>query len=201
MEPHLSILVEDQIPDDVIWELENSIRVPGLLLKRETRAYSVPFAGVEWLMPTVVVAYVAKPYFESFLKEMGKDHYDLLKKGFNKLYKHFVGPRATTVEIVSAQGKSCTDQQYSLFFSIVAETPDGVRLKLLLPQPIAAPEYEIAVSKFLDLVQSTYTGAIDELAADAFKNAPIVGGTVLVTYDSATGQLVPLDPLLGRRPP
>lgn len=200
MQLHIGLLHEDQIPEVFFQEFEESITAPGLIFKRETRPSGVPFAGIEWLMPTVVLAYVAKPYFESFLKEMGKDHYDLLKKGFNKLYERFAGPRAPDVKIVATQGKSSKDQPYSLFFSVVAEAPDGVRLKLLIPRPIEQTEYEIAISRFLDLVQSTYGGDVTEDVAKTFKDAPITSGTVLVTYEAATGKLVPVDPFAGRRP-
>lgn len=200
MQLHIGLLHEDQIPEVFFQEFEESITAPGLIFKCETRPSGVPFYGIEWLMPTVVLAYVAKPYFESFLKEMGKDHYDLLKKGFNKLYERFAGPRAPDVKIVATEGKSSKDQPYSLFFSVVAEAPDGVRLKLLIPRPIEQTEYEIAISRFLDLVQSTYGGDVPEDVAKTFKDAPITSGTVLVTYEAATGKLVPVDPFAGRRP-
>lgn len=200
MQLHICVLHEDQIPDILFQEFEESIRAPGLIFERETRPSGVAFAGVEWLMPTVVLAYVAKPYFESFLKEMGKDHYDLLKQGFSKLYERFAGPRAPDVQIVATKGKSSKEQPYSLFFSVVAEAPDGVRLKLLIPRPIDQEEYQVAISRFLDLVQSTYSGKIEESMAQTFKNAPITSGTVLVTYEVATGRLVPVDPFSGRRP-
>ncbi|AXE36751.1 hypothetical protein [Chromobacterium phragmitis] len=200
MQLHIGVLHEDQVPNALFQEFEESISAPGLIFERETRPSRVPFAGVEWLMPTVVLAYVAKPYFESFLKEMGKDHYDLLKKGFNKLYERFAGPRTPDVKIVATQGKSSEDQPYSLFFSIIAEAPDGVRLKLLIPRPIEQTEYEIAISKFLDFVQSTYDGDMTEDVVTTFKNVPINSGMILVTYETATGKLLPVDPFAGHRP-
>ncbi len=200
MQLHIGVLHENQISGLVFQEFEDSIRAPGLIFARETRPSGAAFAGVEWLMPTVALAYVAKPYFESFLKEMGKDHYDLLKLGFSKLYERFAGPRAPDVQIVATQGKSSKEQPYSLFFSIVAEAPDGVRLKLLIPRPIEQTEYEIAISKFLDLVQSTYSGEMAKDIAQTFKNAPITSGTILVTYEVAEGKLVPVDPFPERRP-
>lgn len=200
MQLHIGVLHEDQIPNSFFHEFEEAISAPGLIFERETRPSGVLFAGVEWLMPTAVVAYVAKPYFESFLKEMGKDHYDLLKKGFNKLYERFAGPRTPDVKIVATKGKLPKEQPYSLFFSIIAEAPDGICLKLLIPRPIGQAEYEIAISKFLDLVHSIYGG---DMAGDmmyTFKNAPNTSGTILMTYEIATGKLVPVDPFAARRP-
>lgn len=200
MQLHIGVLHEDQIPNAFFQEFEESISAPGLIFERGSRPSGVLFAGVEWLMPTAVVAYVAKPYFESFLKEMGKDHYDLLKKGFNKLYERFAGPRTPDVKIVATQGKLSEEQPYSLFFSIIADAPDGVCLKLLIPRPIEQAEYEIAISKFLDLVQSIYGGDMAGNMVKTFKNAPITSGTILVTYEKATGTLVPVDPFAASRP-
>jgi hypothetical protein len=200
MNLHIGVLHEAQIPDRVFQEFEDTIRAPGLIFKRENRPSGVPFGGVEWLLPTVVLAYLAKPYFESFLKEMGKDHYDLLKKGFYKLYESCAGPSAQDVQIAATQGKSSKDQPYSLFFSVVAEAPDGIRLKLLIPRPIEPTEYEIAISKFLILVQSTYNETMNADVASTLQNAPITSGMILVTYE-ATGKLVLVDPFFGRRSP
>lgn len=200
MELHIGILHEDHLPDTVFEEFEDSITASGLVFKRQVRPSSEPFAGVEWLMPTVVVAYIAKSYFDSFLKEMGKDHYVLLKKGFNKLYERFAGPNAPDVRIVATEGKVSKEQPYSLFFSVMAEAPDSVRLKLLIPINIKRAEYEAAISQFLDLVQSTYNGSIDSDVASIFQDAPTASGTVLVTYKADTGTLVPVDPFASRRP-
>jgi hypothetical protein len=199
MQLHIGILHEDRIPEAAFQDFTDSIRAPGLIFERKTRPSGVPFAGVEWLMPTVVLAYVAKPYFESFLKEMGKDHYEFLKKGFNNLYEWFAGPSAPNVQIIATPGKSSKEQPYSLFFSVVADAPDGVRLKLLIPRPIESTEYEIAISKFFDLIQSKYNGTIEQEVATTFKDARITSGTVLVTYEVTTGKLVPVDPVAGRR--
>lgn len=198
MQLHIGILHEDKIPSAIFQEFEDSIRAPGLIFECEARPSGMPYAGIEWLMPTAVLAYVAKPYFESFLKEMGKDHYNFLKKGLNKLYERCVGPRAPNMQIIATEGKSIKDRPYSLFFSVVAEAPDGMRLKLLIPRPLEQTEYEVAISKFLDLVQSIYSEAVDQDVAAAFKKVPVAGGTILVTYEVATGKLVPIDPFVGR---
>lgn len=46
------------------------------------------FASFEWIMPTLVVGFVFKSYFDGFLKEAGKDHYQLLSSSLKKLARH-----------------------------------------------------------------------------------------------------------------
>lgn len=197
---HIGLLREDKISEAFFQDFVDTIRAPGLIFEDRVRPSGVPFAAIEWLMPTALLAYVARPYFESFLTEMGKVHYELLKKGLNKLYARVAGPDAPDVRIISKKGKTAKEQPYSLFFSVVAEVPNGVRLKLLIPKPIEAAEYEIAISKFLDVVQSTYNGTSEQEVAEALKDAPITGRTVLLTYEVASGKLAPVDPLAGCRP-
>src|SRR5215213_6382964 len=53
----------------------------------------------EWAVPGLIVAYVLKPYFDSFLGEAGKDHYNLLSTWLKKLV---VKARSLKVKTVAA---------------------------------------------------------------------------------------------------
>jgi hypothetical protein len=150
-------------------------------------------------MPTAIVAYLAKPYFESFLKEMGKDHYGLVKEGLKKLYARVAGPAAPEVSLVSTAGKVDKGQPYSLFFSVVVGGPDGSRFKLLIPRPISETEYALAIEAFLEFAERLYSQNLDEGFVTALKAIRHVGQTILVVYDVAGRRIKPIDPLAGRR--
>lgn len=70
--PHLVIVHVDTVSEEFLSEFTTLVRTDGLSLLVQARP-SVPFAGIEWLMPSAIVAFLAKPYFESFLKEMGRE--------------------------------------------------------------------------------------------------------------------------------
>ncbi len=156
-----------------------------------------PMAGIEWLMPAFVTGFVASAYFGGFFQEMGKDHYALLKEQFKKLYPKVAGPDAPDIKLVGTKGKVKEVQPYSLYFSLVGEAPNDVRLKLLLNKQIASTEYERCVELFLDLVRDLNSGTLSDAARRRFEPIAPMGRTILVVYDEASDEVVPIDPRTG----
>lgn len=74
-----------------------------------------PMAGIEYLMPTVVIAYLVKPFFESFLQEAGKDFYTHSKSRLKefiienrKLKYRLIAASQSTNKISKAYNQSAT---------------------------------------------------------------------------------------------
>lgn len=80
---------ENDIESSTFDSFVNTVSHEKLSLEIMMMPKSGPMAGVEWLLPTATITIIAKPYFQSFMSEMGKDHYILLKKGFNNLREKF----------------------------------------------------------------------------------------------------------------
>ncbi len=131
---HIVLTYQDPLIDSgVVSDFADDIRTAGL----NVRVKSVPFmqyrAGIEWLLPTAIVAYLAKPYFESFLREMGKDHYALAKQAFSNLLTRITAKYGDRLRIMSPQGKRGEEsQQYSPIFSIEAESSELLRVRSIL---------------------------------------------------------------------
>lgn len=70
--PDLGILYDDTIPDALFRPFADAISAPGLVIRVESRPAPGPLAGIVWLFPTIVVLYVARSYFDGFLKEAGR---------------------------------------------------------------------------------------------------------------------------------
>jgi hypothetical protein len=68
-----------RVSPDTFVEFERLVTAEGLGLQIEQRDEDGPFSSFEWLIPTAVVLFIGKAYFDGFLKEMGKDHYALLR--------------------------------------------------------------------------------------------------------------------------
>ncbi|GAB1576220.1 hypothetical protein [Bordetella petrii] len=198
MPPHIVFLHVDSVPAEYFQDFIDTVRADNLDLQVVARP-SAPMAGVEWLMPTVILAYLAKPYFESFLTEMGKDHYELVKAGLKKLYKRVAGPESPEVTLIATGGKVNKYQPYSLFFSVVVEGLDGERIKLLIPRPIDEVEYRAAIDAFLDFAEGLHVSSLDGDDLSSIEAPHRVGSTVLVAYDSNTKKIRSVDPLASRR--
>jgi len=76
----IGIWYQTDVPEEAINELVSELVKSGLTVQSRERPVGV-YAAFEWAVSTIVVAYLAKPYFEGFLNEAGKDSYITLKSG------------------------------------------------------------------------------------------------------------------------
>lgn len=181
--PHIliSYLKSFPIQEDII-KFESAISSPKLELVVDARD-PIPFAALEWFIPTAIVIYISKSYFDSFFSEMGKDHYSLLKDAIKNFgAKYIKEDRFKISYIASGREKISSDNIYTNVFSIMSETQSGLRVKLLLQKDIAEEEYFIAVELFLGVLE-----ALDSSHASQ--------GMIFVGFDRQTKKIEFLDPL------
>ena len=197
MAPQIAIFHVNIIPSAEFEEFRRVTSVPGVDVQIVELDPPGPMAGVEWLMPTLVIGFVASSYFGGFFQEMGKDHYVLLKEQLKKLYRKVAGPDAPEVRLVGTKGKVKEVQPYSLFFSLMGEVPDGLRLKLLLKRQISPAEYDRCLDAFLDLLEELNSGKTTDTVRRRFESLAPMGRTMLVAYDDTLDEIVPLDPRSG----
>ncbi len=118
------------------------------------------YACPEWFLPTVVAAYIGKSYFDGFLKEMGKDHFLLLKKSLSKLAKELMAKRNIEPTLVATEGKLNKKNPFSTAFSIYAETTNGYKFKLLVPKSSTSDDYSKIVDCFCSFLNNYYSGQV-----------------------------------------
>jgi len=193
--PQLAIFHTTSIPEDVFAEFMHIVTAEKLDLQVQSREEDGPFAALEWLVPTAVIAYIGKSYFDGFLKEMGKDHYALLKAGLRTLHGKLVGPRVPEVTIISTEGKMRGEQIYSLRYSILAEASEGLRFKLLIQADVAADDYDEILASFLAFLEAYHGGTLDSRSIERLKQARVIGGTMLLAFNPALNAVAPVDPI------
>lgn len=187
--PDLAVVFEEGIPDEPFVEFKDAVSASGLDVILESRPAAGPYAGVEWFIPTAIVFFVAKSYFDGFLKEAGKDHYQVLKSKLSKTAaKTMQSPRIEPV-LVGTEGKVRKDSPYSLALSIYAEANDGNTFKLLLPKPSYQPDYEEIVCSFLNFLDDYHSGVkvLGDIDFDISIKAP--GRTILVHMNEESKQI------------
>jgi hypothetical protein len=192
---HIGISHPPDLPSGLLDDFASAIRHPKLILLQEERPRPGPFAGLEWLMPTAVIVYITKPYFESFLGEAGRDHYQLLKKSLAKLSSRFTGAGAPVTRLFFSDGKVKTPEpKYSLTYSVVGEIGDGLSAKLLLQATFTADQCNEALISFLHFLDSLHNGTLDVASVIGLSDAKPVGRTLLLAYDAESKSLVVVDP-------
>jgi len=195
--PDLLLSYELPLPEEAVRPFVDAVRAPGLAFVVEPRPPSGPFAGLLWLLPTTVIIWFGKSYFDGFLKEAGKDHYTLVKRGLNSLWPLFFGEsRGVHATAVGTPGKIRPgDDKYSLAISILAEAGSGLHFKLLFPDDLSAEDFNDATAKFLHFLERYYIGDLDPATELRLGAARKVARTILVTYDPDLGFFKFLDPI------
>lgn len=199
--PHILISYNEGMSPEIPKLIVDTVQHPNLNLVEEAREDHGPFAGTEWLMLTAIAIYVTKPYFEAFLKEMGKDHYNLLKKGILSVWnKLFDKNRQIRLLLVGTEGKIKSGNKYSLGFSVWSEMNDGHKVKFLFEDELTEDEFEKNVSLILQLLQAIHLaeGRLDDcLIMD--KDVRHSGRTILIAFDKEAQKLRMISPLLGKK--
>lgn len=181
---HIGISYQENIPDDFIEELTNSISIPELQVKVESREIGT-YATIEWALPSLIIAYLSKPYFESFLKEAGKDHYQLLKKGLLFLFTRIFG-----------KNPEKRDEKRSQLFSIMAQLDDGRSLKFVFPEGVSLEDYEKSLELMYSLLSQHYENCPSDQITEMTTRLSTLSHSLYMEYKAAEESWVIIDPLV-----
>ena len=153
--PDILIEYNEILSEELIIDEFNSIVKSGVnaeLCKRENGAWM----ALEWTIPTVIIAYVFKPYFETFLKEAGKEHYKILSEKLKKIIGK--GKKINTQLITAEQSTEKLNKAYnqSSTVSVIVETRTGRFIKLLFDKKLDKSDWEDALDQLLEYVIENY---------------------------------------------
>lgn len=176
------------MPPEIEAGVEDELAAPGLPIDIRRMSFG-PFAGVELYLPSAVMLFVAVGYFNGFLTKLGEEHYDSLKKVAKRLFRRASKSR---VSAVGTPGK-VSSSGYSLAYSVIGEIAPRLRFKLILQADIDPGDGERAIETFLDFIRNLHAGELDETTLKRLLAHRPVGGTVLMTFDVKTGEIVPVD--------
>lgn len=191
--PDIGLIYNENLPSDLFEDFEKSLASEGLNLEVQAKPDNGPFACAEWFIPSLIIAFIAKSYFDGFLKEAGKDHYALFKKKLSETTQKAMQIPRIEPTIFATEGKVSSNNPYSLAFSIFAEANDGKRFKLLLPKPSDSNNYTEIVNTFLDFLNDYHSG-VKSLENIGFNSEHrIMAGHIFVHMNQITKQIEWLD--------
>lgn len=153
--PDIVLIYPNDFPDEIIKnEIENFTKEQ--LNLRVEKVENDMFMAFEWIVPTAFGVYILKPYFDSFLKEAGKDHYILLKKGLKKIVEKGKLIKAKMIPATKSTKKLSENYNQSLVISIELQTKSNRHIKLLFDNELDKDDWEDAIDQLLDLVIENY---------------------------------------------
>ena len=153
--PDIVLIYPDDCPDEFINDEIKDFTNKKLNLKIE-KVEKDAFMAFEWVVPTAFGVYILKPYFDSFLKEAGKDHYLLLKSGLKKIVEKGKLIKAKMISATQSTKKLSENYNQSLVVSIELQTKNNRHIKLLFDNELEKADWEDAIDQLLDLVIENY---------------------------------------------
>jgi len=158
--PHITIEFPDYFPEDFEKFIADGIENEFLNLRIE-RKKPTAWAASEWIIPGIVAIYILKPYFESFLKEAGKDHYLLLKNKLNDILSKTKNMEVNTVTSQGAKDKIDNSNTQSKAISIFIQTEKGILIKLLYDNKLDLETWQTSTNNILQLIAGHYENSTD----------------------------------------
>lgn len=194
--PDLALIYDEQIPTTTFEEFDALIEKTGFSYAKESREYG-PVACIEWFIPTAAIFFVGKAYFESFFKEMGKDHYHLVKKGLQSLRKAFLSKTKTIqyTHVAVPSSKISQDPVFSRIFSIMAKSKNGESIKFLFPNCISEEKFEKSIDAYFLLLAQNYSSEQDDNLTTQIKSLKGRQHTILVRYNQENQKVEVIDPI------
>lgn len=114
------------------------------------------YASLEWFVPSMLFAYIAKPYFDSFLSKMGPDHYTILKEWIYKQNKNLKGRKVKTVTSSISPQKNTNSNSPQNLFTLYFTLPKGGTLKVYMPNCHSDKEDIEVLSSILEDIKNLY---------------------------------------------
>ena len=178
----------EQFPDIGLDEIKKELETNGLSVRLQSREPEM-FAAMEWIIPTGAIIYLTKSYFDGFLKEAGKDHYNLLKTSFKKIATN---ARAVPVKLFSSGGEKINKnytQSHSI--SLVLKTKNNRTLKLLFDDNLSKEDWDNAIDQLLEYtIQNYETAPNDSLSVTMSKLKQGEAFWIYAIIDPGTKQLI-----------
>lgn len=152
---HFELKVHEQIGKEEFDDLKVSLSDLGYDVEISEHTNSGAYASLDWLIPTGIGLFLAKPYFETILKKAAEDHYLLLKKALKKhLYPKSINPEKNEFKLVTNEGLE-KETFFTLHFSIytkISGKNGDVTLRLMFPKGCSSEYFNQSIEQFTNLV-------------------------------------------------
>jgi len=158
-----------------------------------------PIAAIEWVVPTAIAIYIAKPFIDVILKRAADDFADVvyprLKGGIATLAKKvFIRDRLPlshdTCDVSSAPSEA-------VFFSICSETTTTKRIKFVFTEPLPEHQYDTCIQELFTLLEQHHQSqdGTDDLSRQIAALPENLQYQIFLVYDGVSDTWEVRDPI------
>jgi len=179
--PDIVLTYPTGFPEELIVNEVLEIQVDKLDLKISKEDHTL-FMAFEWVIPTAFGVYILKPYFDSFLSEAGKDHYNILKNGLKNIVDKAKLIKARMIAATESTEKLSKDYNQSSVISFTIQTKNNRQIRLLFDDDLEKSDWDNAIDELLDFVIENYelypndklTNAISEKSKKEYETIYVI---------------------------
>jgi hypothetical protein len=153
---HIELDFPETIPDFIVDKVVEDLKVKGLNIKINKRPALGTMAAIEWVIPTAIAAYIFKSYFDGFLKEAGKDHFNTLKSWLKSFVDKGRLIKTHTVYATKSSNKKAKSNTQSRSVSLLIQTKNEKIIKLLFDNDLNKEDWDNAIDQLLDFAIENY---------------------------------------------
>lgn len=166
---HFKLKVHEQVGKEEFDDLKVSLNDLGYDVEISEHSSSGPYASLDWLIPTGIGLFIAKPYFEAILTKAAEDHYLLLKESFKRyLYPKSINPEKNEFKLVVNGGVE-KETFFTLHFSIytiISGANGDLSLKLMFPKGCSAEYFNESIEKYSNFLSAYISSGSESELAD-----------------------------------
>jgi len=153
--PHIAFEYPDNFPENFGDLFSKGIENEDLDLRIKKNEQTL-WAASEWVIPGLIAVYVFKPYFESFLKEAGKDHYLLLKKKIKEVLSKTKNMEVTTLTSSGTTKKVDNSNTQSKAISVFLQSEKDILIKLLYDNKLDLETWHSSTEFIMNVLEEHY---------------------------------------------
>lgn len=165
-QPHIGLLIDESFPDIILERFQTELYHPSLNVAIKKARLGGPYNSLEWAIPTAIGVYILKPFFESFLKEAGKDFYDVFKKWVKKTSNDTRSIKVHTISSTQSKDKLQSNNSQSKVFSIqIISNDQSHNVKFLFDEDLPQEVWDKAIDNLFLLLEKHYSlNSTDEIS-------------------------------------
>jgi hypothetical protein len=153
---HIGLEFPENMPDQLVDQVIEDLQFEGLNIKIHKHPALRTMAAIEWIVPTAIAAYIFKSYFDGFLKEAGKDHYNTLKNWLKSFTDKGRLIKVHTVYATESSNKKANSNTQSRSVSLLIQTKNDKTIKLLFDNDLSKEDWDYAIDQLLDFAIENY---------------------------------------------
>lgn len=140
------------LPSTFIDELEKKLDKPDFKIKIIKTENPGLYAAMEWAIPTLIIAYLLKPFFETFLQEAGKDFYKLAKSELKKIILSGQEIKAKYIAASQSPDKLSRNYDQSITISLKAKIYEKLDVTVLFNKNIPDEEADEILEAMFEIL-------------------------------------------------